>query len=149
MSRRLFTTQLWVSLVAVMLLAGVFLGGVYFWLNSVQQYILETETPEADQPEQEEATDIAENTVESQEATLAALQAERALGQLEMDMEFPCMIQIVDGEIGVFQPEGRCVKKLSQVGEYLSAADEQVLRRGIQVNNEEELVMVLESYHLQ
>ena len=58
-------------------------------------------------------------------------------------------VQIVDGEIGVFHREGRCMKKLRQSGEYLSIADEQILSQGIPVNDEKELIIVLESYHLQ
>ena len=152
MSHHFFTKKLWISLVAVMLLAGVFFGGVYVWLDQVQQYIVEAQLPtekEAKTEQEMEEKTASEEQVASQEIAMAALQTEKPVNQMEQEIQFPCTIRIVNEEIGVYHAEGGRVKKLRQVGEYLSAADKERLHNGIQVNDEKELIMVLESYHLQ
>ena len=148
MSHHLFTKQVWIMLVAAILFTGVFFGGVYFWFNDVQRYILEAENA-AEQVEPNGQDGISKKMVEAQDTAMTPFQNGKNLNQIEQEIEFPCLVQIVDGEIGVFHRKGRCMKTLRQSGEYLSIADEQILSQGIPVNDEKELIIVLESYHLQ
>ena len=53
------------------------------------------------------------------------------------------------GVVGIYGEEEQCIKEYKQAGEYMSEKDRMELQRGIWVENEQELVMLLESFHLQ
>ena len=73
MSHHLFTKQVWIMLVAAILFTGVFFGGVYFWFNDVQRYILEAENA-AEQVEPNGQDGISKKMVEAQDTAMAAFQ---------------------------------------------------------------------------
>lgn len=149
MSHHFCSKKLWFILIGFVLLAGVFLGSTLMWLERVEKYVLETKLPVQEEKIGERLEKVIEKNYIEQEVQMAAQQSEKPVGKMEQKIEFPCVIRIVDGTIGVYQEKKGCLKTLKQVGEQLTDEDELKLRNGIYIADEKELIMVLESYHLQ
>ena len=56
---------------------------------------------------------------------------------------------MIKGKVGIYTENGDYLQELNQAGELLSEIDRKYLQQGIWIQNEEELIMALESYHLQ
>lgn len=143
MSHYLLSRKCWLGLI---LLPCVFFGIVYIGLDYVEQRITQLET----------LVTKVEGQLMDEEKQLALqevmIQSEEALNESEIDkkeLQYPCKLKMKHERIGLYVNDEYCIKEFKQVGEYLETRDVLELRRGIEVINEQELVMLLESFHLQ
>ena len=138
--------RLKIVLSILLAVTGLFGWLTYTWLMKMDEFMTQEVLIEKREMQQElEKVNVkmnaaAEKTVErTKQVTLVS----------KGKVSFPCMLRMADEEIGIYQMEGRCVKRLKQIGEQLTEVDRQKLSKGIVLLNEVELIAMLESYHLQ
>ena len=142
MSHHLLSKKIWIS---VIIMTCMFLGLAYVWMYYTDQFILQAELTMQDSKKAENENQASKITPTEE----AALYTQEAIDAEKIEKPYPCVVQMKEGSIGVFAQDGSCLRDLQQVGEWLSETDQTQLMSGIWVENEKELVMVLESYHLQ
>ena len=145
MSRFLLSKKIWIGALILMI---VFFSLTYVWFDWTNQVLLQ-----AEQTEKEQYTERI-----SQESAVSAERmepvAETVQGMTEpiektVEVTFPCMVQLREGEIGIYNEGGQLCRNMRQSGEYLSAADREPLQKGIWIADPEQLILLCESYHLQ
>ncbi len=143
MSHHLLSKKIWIG---ILLLSCVFLVIAYVWLYYTDQWILQAELPvqEKETEKEKKETDEIDSAVEE-----VNLNAAEPIKKGKPEMMYPCVIQMQQGEVGIYAEDGVYLQKLTQVGEWISEIDQKQLQQGIWIENEKELIMVLESYHLQ
>lgn len=137
MSYYLFLKKCWIGMI---LASCIFFGGVYIGLDYSNQKVMESKVPEN------------ENGEEKMDVKEAALQTEAAIEENKIERlttKYPCKVQMKQEIIGLFGENEQCIKEYKVVGEYFSKREQEELQRGIWIQNEQELIMVLESFHLQ
>ena len=142
MSHRLLPKKCWLGLI---LLPSLFLILAYAGLDFVEHRIRQAEIPIKKAEEQCREEESNSSLKE------AATRSEEALNEEKIEiikMKYPCKVQMVQGCIGVYVEENQFFRELKQMGEYLSDIDLFELQKGIWVKDEQELIMLLESFHL-
>ena len=143
MSHHLLSRKLWIGL---LLIPCIFFAIVFAGMDYLEMKLLQIETPVI---ETEVQTSDQVSNLAVQEA---AYQTEKILNNSNIEktkLEFPCKVQMKHGKIGIYLENESCVKEYKQVGEYLGEVDILELTKGIWVKDETELIVVLESFHLQ
>ena len=139
----------WLLLIGLIVLSGFFYSFAYKWMERAEQYLMQTRFSV-----KTESTPIGLGArspridIEVEEISIGEwIETSHVL--LNRKGLFPCMLRMVEEEFGVYQKDGVCIKQLKQTGENLTERDREKLCQGIEVLNEEELIELLESYHLQ
>lgn len=141
MSHHFHYKKIWIGMLGA---AVLFWGLCYAWFYYTNQYM-----EQAQRQESQEAS--------SQESLLSGgrLVAEAAqdmlppLAETGAGVRYPCQMVLRGDTIGLYDSENRLLKTMKQTGEYLSETDRAQLIRGISVEDEEQLILLCESYHLQ
>lgn len=143
MSHHFISKKVWIG---VIILTCLFFGLTYIWMYYTNQLIRQAGLPRS---ETESTVQGAKSPEPEEPVEEAARYNQEPIEAKDPAVSFPCLVQLQQGRLGLYDLEGRCLQELHQVGEWLSETDEKQLREGIKVQNEEELIMTLESYHLQ
>ncbi len=143
MSHHLLSKKLWIG---ISIMTCTFLGVAYVWLYYADQWSRLAELP-VEEENNEHTEEIAEEKASPAEA--ANMTTTEPVEKGKLDMLYPCVIQMIHGEVVICTEEGDYLRELNQVGELLGEIDRKKLQQGIRIENEEEMIMVLESYHLQ
>lgn len=137
MSHHLISKKIWIS---AAVLTIMFLGLTYAWFYYTNQLLLQTEIAERKENQSvapsESAAEVAQPMIEPIETK-------------EPVLSFPCTLRMKDGAIGLYDENGSLCQEMKQIGEYLSDQDRIQLIQGIQAENEQELIALCESFHLQ
>lgn len=145
MSHHLISKKVWIS---VVVLAVMFFALTYAWFYFTNQFLLQAEIEEREELRSEEESEAAKEMAKEPAKETAQPMTE-PIQEKEPVNQFPCTLQLRDGAIGLYDEEGNLRQSLRQVGEYLSEQDRMQLIRGIRAENEQELIGLCESYHLQ
>ncbi len=146
MSHHLLSKKLWVG---IGIMTCTFLAIAYAWFDYADHSIIQTEIPNQEMKTRADKTEPGKKVSMTEEAALYAQEPIRAENIEKIEEGYPCMVQMKQENIGLYTQDGTCIRQLIQVGEWLSEADKKQLQQGLWVESERELIMVLESYHLQ
>ena len=154
MAHHFLSKKIWISVAVVTVL---FLALTYAWFFFANQLIQQTEMARIHAITGYQAADIAQDTALAASQLTGEVQknaenltAETANTQAEpQEVQYPCYVKMQDDRIGVYSETGELYKTMRQTGEFLSDTDRTQLIQGIQVENEKELIMLCESFHLQ
>ena len=159
MSHHFFSAKIWIVLTGTIVISGSFFLLVYLLFDTTDDLILQSRLPIQEAMEKEANGEEWDNTHDEikiheklkedflDEETMHL--TEKGNRYFESDVTFPCMIRMIDNNVGVYQIGGSCLKELRQFGEHLTEADKAKLRNGIYIKDEKELIIVMESYHFQ
>ena len=137
MSHDFISKKIWIS---ALVLTCVFLLLVSIWFYYTNQFLIQSEVGERE--EQLSMVQV-EMVTEAAEQIAAPILEEKPV------LQFPCIIKMQDETIGIYLSDGTLYQTLSQCGEKLSVPDRIQLIRGIEVEDEKQLISLCESYHLQ
>ncbi len=143
MSHHLLSKKLWIG---ITIMTCTFLGMAYGWLYYADQWSMQAEMSVGD-----EETGHAEVELEEKTSTAEAVNQTTTdpIEKGKIQEVYPCVIQMIQGQIGIYTEKGEYLRELNQVGELLGEIDRNQLQQGIWIENEKELIVILESYHLQ
>jgi len=143
MSHHLLSKKLWIVIIGM---TCTFLGMAYVWLHYVNQWSMQAEVPVREEIESQRPDNKAKEKPIAETVNQAATDE---IDKGKIEKIYPCIIQMIQGEVGIYTENGDYLQELNQAGELFSEIDRKNLQQGIWIQNEEELIMVLESYHLQ
>ena len=145
MSHFLLSKRIWLIALG---LSCLFFVLAYLWFYYTNQWVLQARKMES---KPEEVAGIVDKILPDWWAeTIETVWTETEKVQTEdPELTFPCRVQLVDDVIGVFNEAGQLCRTMRQVSEYLSDRDREELLEGILAQNDYELIMVYESFHLQ
>ncbi len=143
MSHHLLSKKLWIG---ITFMTCAFFSMAYVWLYYADQWSMQAELPitEEKAEQAEEKTEEIASTAEAVNKTTT-----ESIEKGKISKIYPCVIQMIQGQVVICTEDGDYLRELNQVGELLGEIDRKQLQQGIRIENEEEMIMVLESYHLQ
>lgn len=141
MSRYLLSKKIWVS---VAISGSLFVLLTYTWFYHLNQWAAQEERIAL---KEIQLIFMMERVAEAADQVLQPIAQPAA--STEVTLTFPCIMKMKEGKIGLYNEEGVLCQELKQISEYLGDQDRIQLIQGIQANNQQELVLLCESYHLQ